>query len=123
MDETRAPEGGDDVRKSDHLSLSQLLLAGLGAASTGLDAIDEVADDIAGRIGVDRQKVREAVRDTVSSWRNEVGRLGGRRDETLERALERVGVVRRAEVDDILLRVAQLEHRVRLLERANPSES
>jgi len=118
-----ADDGAERDRRDDHLSVSQLLLAGIGAASTGLDALDEVADDLAGRLGIDRQKVRDAVRDTVSSWRHEAGRVGGRREEALERGLERIGVVRRSEVDDILLRVAQLEHRVRLLERGDVDAS
>jgi hypothetical protein len=36
--------------------------------------------------------------------------------EATERTLKRLGVVRRDELDDLALRVAQLEHRVRLLE-------
>ena len=34
--------------RDDHFSVTQLLLAGLGAASTGVELLDEVADDIAG---------------------------------------------------------------------------
>ena len=59
----------------------------------------------------------DAVRDTVASWRAEVERLGERRDEALERALARAGLARREELEDLALRVAQLEHRLRLLER------
>ena len=58
-----------------------------------------------------------SVRDTVASWRAEVERLGERRDEALERALARAGLARREELEDLALRVAQLEHRLRLLER------
>ena len=114
-------QGG--ARREEHLSLTQLLLAGIGAASTGVEMLDEIADDVAGRIGIDRQKVRTALRDTASSWRSEAGRMGGRREEAFERGLEKLGVVRRAEVDDLLLRVAQLEHRIRLLERGDPTPS
>lgn len=116
-------DGGEGARRDDHFSLTQLLLAGIGAASTGVEMLDEIADDVAGRIGIDRQKVRTALRDTASSWRSEAGRMGGRREEAFERGLEKLGVVRRAEVDDLLLRVAQLEHRVRLLERGDPTPS
>ena len=38
------------------------------------------------------------------------------RSEASDRAMRRLGVVRREEADDLALRVAQLEHRVRLLE-------
>ena len=37
-------------------------------------------------------------------------------DEAFERAYAKAGLVRREEMDDLALRVAQLEHRIRLLE-------
>jgi polyhydroxyalkanoate synthesis regulator phasin len=96
--------------------LSELLLAGLGFATLGLEAADELADDLARRVGVDRDAMRGAVRDTLEAWRNEAERLGARRDEAIERALAKAGLAPREEVDDLALRVAQLEHRIRLLE-------
>jgi len=97
--------------------VSELLLAGIGWASMGLEAADEIADDLARRVGVDRDAMREAVRDTFASWRAEADRVGARRDEAVERGLARAGLARREEVEDLALRVAQLEHRRRLLER------
>jgi polyhydroxyalkanoate synthesis regulator phasin len=105
-------EPADDER-----SVSELLLAGIGWASLGLEAADEMADDLARRVGVDRDAMRGAVRDTAASWRAEFERLGARRDEAVERALARAGLARREEVEDLALRLAQLEHRLRLLER------
>lgn len=110
----------EHANTGERLGLGQLLFAGLGAAATGVDALDELADDVARRLGVDRGKMREAVRDTASSWRGEAEQVGGRRDEVVDRLLERLGVVRRSEMDDLALRVAQLEHRIRLLERDTP---
>ena len=98
-------------------SLQELFLAGIGWASLGLEAADELADDLARRVGVDRAEMRSAVRDTVASWRREAERAGERRGELSERAFEKLGVVRRDEVEDLALRVAQLEHRLRLLEQ------
>ena len=96
--------------------VSELLLAGIGFATLGLEAADELADDLARRVGADRDAMRDAVRDTIEAWRNEAERLGARRDEAVERALAKSGLARREEVDDLTLRVAQLEHRIRLLE-------
>ena len=98
-------------------SVSELLLAGIGWASLSVEALEEMADDLARRVGVDRDAMRDALRDTVASWRAELDRLGDRRDEALERTLARTGLARREEVEDLALRVAQLEHRLRLLER------
>ncbi len=97
--------------------MSELLLAGLGAASLGAEAAEELADDLARRVGVDRDAMRAAVRDTLDAWRAEAERLGARRDEVVDRSLERAGIARREEVEDLALRVAQVEHRLRLLER------
>lgn len=100
-------------------SFEQLLLAGLGWVSLTAQAADELADALARRVGIDRDEMRGAVRDTVASWRAEVEQLGTFPSETAEKALQRIGLVRREEADDLALRIAQLEHRVRLLERTS----
>jgi polyhydroxyalkanoate synthesis regulator phasin len=104
-------EGTDGPRP-----LSELLLASLGFATLGLEAADELADDLARRVGVDRDAMRGAVRDTLEAWRNEAERLGARRDDAIKKALAKAGLAPREELDDLALRVAQLEHRIRLLE-------
>ena len=96
--------------------LEQALLAGLGWASLTVEAADDLADDLAHRLGVDRDEVRGAVRDVLTSWRGDTARLGSRRSEVAERLVGRLGLASREEVDDLALRVAQLEHRLRLLE-------
>ena len=65
--------------------------------------------------------MREAVRDTAASWRAEARAPRARRDEAMERALAKAGLARREEVEDLALRVAQVEHRLRLLERNHGS--
>jgi len=97
--------------------VSELLLASVGWATMSVEAMEELADDLARRVGVDRDAMLEAVRDTAASWRAELERLGARRDEAMDRALAKAGLARREEVEDLVLRVAQVEHRLRLLER------
>jgi polyhydroxyalkanoate synthesis regulator phasin len=97
-------------------SLSELLLAGIGWASLGIDAVDELADDLARRVGVETATMRSALRDTLDSWKTEAERLGSRGDETVDKALAKAGLARHEEVEDLALRVAQLEHRLKLLE-------
>src|SRR6187549_3050055 len=93
-------------------TFEQLLLAGFG----WLSLTAEAADDVARRVGIERDAMRNAVRDAVASWRAEAERLGSVPSDASDRAMRRLGVVRREEADDLALRVAQLEHRVRLLE-------
>ena len=113
--DVRVSENGD----TSALSVQQLLLAGVGWASLGVEALDAIADELGRRVDVERDKMRAAVRDTVESWKREAERVGVRGDAIAERARGRVGVVRQEAHDELELRVAQLEHRLRLLERTD----
>jgi len=97
-------------------AIETALLAGVGWASLTAEAADELADDLARRIGVERDELRRVVRDTVASWRRDAEHAARRREEGLERLVGRLQLARRVEIDDLNLRVAQLEHRLRLLE-------
>ncbi len=109
--------GMTDATTDDVRPLSELLLAGVGWATLGVEAADELADDLARRVGVDRDEMRSALKDTVRAWRADAERVGTRRDEALDRVLQKSGLARREELDDLALRIAQVEHRLRLLER------
>jgi polyhydroxyalkanoate synthesis regulator phasin len=113
----------DEERDGGRPSLAQLLLAGVGWATLGLEALDELADELAGRVGADRAEMRSALRDVTASWRREADRLGVRRGEAADKALAKLGLVRREELDDLNLRLAQLEHRLRLVENAGTTET
>ncbi len=108
---------GNETRNAEPRRLDELLLAGLGWATLTAEAVDDVADDLARRVGIERDTMRDAVRDVFSSWRAEAERLGSLPSDASEKAVRRLGLVRREEADDLVLRVAQLEHRVRLLEK------
>ncbi len=97
-------------------SLSDVLLAGVGWATEGLEAVDELADDLGRRVGVEPDRMRAALRETLGTLRNEMSHLGDRRDDVIESALAKAGLVRREDFDELGLRVAQLEHRLRLVE-------
>lgn len=97
--------------------LETLALAGLGAFALAAGRADELADEIAGRLGLERDEVRAALADILESWRHEAGRLGEQTSNAASRVAEELGVATRESVDDLGLRVAQLEHRLKLLER------
>src|SRR3954454_10315400 len=108
--------GTSEPRAAEPRTFEQLLLAGFGWLSLTAEAPGDVADALARRVGIERDAMRNAVRDAVASWRAEAERLGSMPSDASDRAMRRLGVVRREEADDLALRVAQLEHRVRLLE-------
>jgi len=98
--------------------LETLSLAGLGAVALAADRADRLADELAVRLAVERDDVRTAVADVLEGWRREAGRLGDSTGSTASRVAAEFGVASKQVVDELELRVAQLEHRLRLLERA-----
>lgn len=102
----------------DRRPLETLALAGLGAVALAAARADDLADEIAGRLGVDRDEVRAALADILESWRREAGRVGEQTSSAISRVAEELGLASRDVVDDLALRVAQLEHRLKLLERS-----
>lgn len=96
----------------------RLLLAALGAVALTRERIEELAEAISGRSGLGREESVRVVSDVVDGWRRETARLGERAGEQGARWLRELGLATRDEVDELELRVAQLEHRLRLLERA-----
>jgi polyhydroxyalkanoate synthesis regulator phasin len=79
--------------------------------------VDDVSDDVARRLGVDRDEARQALTDALQSWRREAQRLGESTGGTASKLASELGVASREAVDELELRVAQLEHRLKLLER------
>jgi len=97
--------------------LETLSLAGLGAVALVAQHADELAAEIGARLGVERDEVRTAIADVLDSWRREASRLGETAGSTAARAASELGAASRDVVSDLELRVAQLEHRIRLLEK------
>ena len=98
-------------------ALETLTLAGLGALALVADRTDELADEISRRLGLERDEVRRAVGDVLDSWKREARRLGEQTGDAASRLSSDLGVASRVAVSELELRVAQLEHRLRLLER------
>jgi len=94
----------------------QLVLAAVGAVSLTAERMDALADDLAERGGMRRDDARALVHDLASRWRGDSIRATERAGSTIHGALRQLGLALREEVEDLELRVAQLEHRVRLLE-------
>jgi polyhydroxyalkanoate synthesis regulator phasin len=92
------------------------LLAGLGWASLTAEAADDLADDLSRLVGLDRDELRTAVRDTFASWRRDAENAGLKREELIARLIVKLRLVQREEMEELALRVAQVEHRLKLLE-------
>jgi polyhydroxyalkanoate synthesis regulator phasin len=97
-------------------TLKRLALAVVGAVALTADRADELADTLAERGGLSRDEVRGWIDDATTRWRGDAVRVGERAGATLHGALRELGLVTRDEWDELELRVAQLEHRLRLVE-------
>jgi polyhydroxyalkanoate synthesis regulator phasin len=96
----------------------RVLLALVGAVALTAERADELADSLAARGGMSRDEVRGWIDEATTRWRGDAVRVGERAGATLHGALRELGLVTRDEWDELELRVAQLEHRLRLVEHA-----
>jgi polyhydroxyalkanoate synthesis regulator phasin len=97
-------------------ALKRLALALVGVVALTAERADELADALADRGGMGRDEVRGWIDEATTRWRGDAVRVGERAGSTLQGALRELGLVTRDEWDDLELRVAQLEHRLRLVE-------
>jgi polyhydroxyalkanoate synthesis regulator phasin len=101
--------------------VKQAALALVGAASLTAERADELAESLAERGGMRKDEVRGWIDDVTQRWRGDAVRVGERAGATLHGALHELGLVTRDEWEELELRVAQLEHRLRLLEDSPPA--
>jgi polyhydroxyalkanoate synthesis regulator phasin len=102
----------------------RLGLAAVGAVALTAERIDELADDLAGRGGIRRDEARQLIEDAVVRWRGDAVRFTARAGAGLQGLYAQLGLVTRDEFEELELRLAQLEHRLRLVEGASePSTS
>jgi polyhydroxyalkanoate synthesis regulator phasin len=94
----------------------RLALALVGAVALTAERADELADSLATRGGMSRDEVRGWIDDATTRWRGDAVRVGEKAGATVNGVLRELGLVTREEWDELELRVAQLEHRLRLVE-------
>jgi polyhydroxyalkanoate synthesis regulator phasin len=97
-------------------ALERVGLAALGAVALTAERADALADELARAGGMRRDEARELIEQSIHRWRGEAVRLSERAGAGLEGFVQQLGLVSRSEFEDLELRVAQLEHRLRLLE-------
>jgi polyhydroxyalkanoate synthesis regulator phasin len=98
--------------------LERLALAVVGALSLTAERADRLADTLVEQGWLRREEAVALVDDFSQRWRGDAVRLGERAGAGLAGVFRELGLVTRDELDELELRVAQLEHRLRLLEGA-----
>ena len=94
----------------------KVVLAGVGAVALTAERADALAEEMAARGGMGRAEAQALVEELAGRWRSEGVRLGERTGAGLAWLVRELGRVTRDEVEELELRVAQIEHRLRLLE-------
>ena len=103
--------------------LERLALAGVGAVALTADRAEELARDLTGRGELRRDEARQTIEEAMTRWRGDVTRLTERAGASLESVFDQLGLISREAHDELELRVAQLEHRLRLAESRLESRS
>jgi len=96
--------------------LERLALAGIGAVALTADRAEELARELTGRGELRRDEVRQTIDEAMSRWRGDATRLTERAGQGLQSVFDQLGLVSREAYEELELRVAQLEHRLRLAE-------
>jgi polyhydroxyalkanoate synthesis regulator phasin len=97
--------------------VEEALLAGVGAAALTKERADDLVEELTKRGRMTREEARGLVDEVAGRWRGETLRLSERAGTTLSDAFRSFGLVTRREYEELELRLAQLEHRLRLVER------
>jgi polyhydroxyalkanoate synthesis regulator phasin len=118
------PADADRDAESVRELVERLALAGVGAVALSADRADELARDLADRGDLRRDEVRRAIEEAMVRWRGDMVRLTERAGTSMQTLFDQLGLVSREAYDELELRVAQLEHRLRLAEsRIEPPQS
>jgi polyhydroxyalkanoate synthesis regulator phasin len=108
--------GRADDPRSPIDGLERVALAALGVVALTAERAEQLVDELVERGGLGRDEARSLVDDVASRWRGEAVRLGERFGSRRAAAFKELGLVTRDEYEELELRVAQLEHRLRLVE-------
>jgi polyhydroxyalkanoate synthesis regulator phasin len=80
----------------------------------------EALDRVVTMLGLRLDEARSLLDDVTSRWRGDALRVGEGSKRKLQDVARELGLVTREEWDELELRVAQVEHRLRLLEDGKP---
>src|ERR1035437_3102174 len=112
----------DDPASGSRALVSELALAAVGVVALSAERIDALAEAIAARGNITTvDEARELLRDQVERWREGAAGVGGQAASRASALARDLGLMTREEADELELRVAQLERRLHLLERASDS--
>ena len=97
-------------------TLERLVLLQIGAAAATREKVERVVEDLIEQGRVQREEGRRLVEDVMGRARERSGGARSLFDASVQQGLRGAGVPTREDYEDMVFRVEQLEHRVRMLE-------
>jgi polyhydroxyalkanoate synthesis regulator phasin len=97
-------------------TLERLILLQIGAAAATRERVQEIVNRLIEQGRIEREEGRAMVEDILSRARERSEGTRSLIDASVQQGLRGAGVPNRETYEDLLFRVEQLEHRVRLLE-------
>jgi polyhydroxyalkanoate synthesis regulator phasin len=97
-------------------TLERLVLLQIGAAAATRERVQEVVEDLIEQGRVQREEGRTLVDQVVGRARERSSGARSLIDASVQQGLRRGGLPTREDYEDLVFRVEQLEHRVRMLE-------
>jgi polyhydroxyalkanoate synthesis regulator phasin len=98
--------------------LERTFLVGVGAAAFTKDKVESLVDEFVHRGELSTEEGRDMVDRLVARSREEARTAMKKADTSVQGVLQDLGLSSRREVEDLQLRVRQLEHRIALLEQS-----
>ena len=111
----RMAEPGNDNSGVREL-FERIALSAVGAVALTAERADAIAEELAERGFARRDEARALIEDLSSRWRGDATRFGEKAGATMDAVYRELGLVTRDDLVDLELRIAQLEHRLSLLE-------
>jgi polyhydroxyalkanoate synthesis regulator phasin len=96
--------------------LERLVLLQVGAAAATRDRVQEVVERLIEQGRIEREEGRAVVDDVMTRARERSAGARSLVDASVQQGLRRGGLPTREDYEDLVFRVEQLEHRVRMLE-------
>ncbi len=101
-------------------TLERLILLQIGAAAATRDRVERIVEDLIAQGRVEREEGRTLVNEVMGRARERSEGARSLVDASVQQSLKGVGIPTREDYEDLIFRVEQLEHRVRVLESAAP---
>ncbi len=94
----------------------RFVFSAVGAVALTAERADALAEELADRGLAKREDAKVLIDDLSARWRGDATRFGERAGATLDGIFRELGLVTKDDLEDLELRIAQLEHRLKLLE-------